>query len=188
MDDKEIIKLYFERSEEAIEKTAGKYGAYCYSIANRILRDKQDSEECVNDAYLRLWNAIPPNQPENLPAYLGKIARNLALNRYEKNRAKKRGAGEMELVLEEAGSLAFSEEISEDISDRIVFTDTLNSFLKSLSKENRVIFVKRYWYVYSVKEIAEGCGISESKVKISLYRSRKALKKKLNEEGLYHER
>lgn len=184
MEDRDIIELYRTRSERAIEETAKKYGAYGYSIAYRILASRQDSEECVNDGYLRLWDSIPPKAPENLATYFGKIVRNLALNRYEKLRAQKRGAGEAALVLEEVEPFASTQAEPEDAVYKIAFTDTINQFLASLSRENRVIFVKRYWYVQSVREIAADCSMSESKVKTSLFRSRKKLKKMMERDGL----
>lgn len=184
MEDRDIIELYRNRSERAIDETAKKYGAYGHSIVNRILENRQDGEECMNDAYLRLWNKIPPKNPENLATYFGKIVRNLALNRYEKLRAQKRGGGEVELVLEEVESFASTQAVSSDAIYKIAFTDTINQFLASLSRENRVIFVKRYWYMQSVKEIAADCSMSESKVKTSLFRSRKKLKKMMERDGL----
>ena len=187
MNDQEIVDLYWIRSEDAIKETANKYGNYCYSIAQRILQNEQDSEECLNDTYLRAWNAIPPRRPENLAAFLGKITRNLALNCYEKNVAQKRGGGNIPLVLEELQECISSGKLVEEEIDERMLTELLNKFLGTLPTETRKIFMRRYWYFYSIQEIAKEYGIKESKVKMSLHRSRKALKRKMKKEGYCNE-
>ena len=170
MDDKQILDLYWERSEAAISETSKKYGKYCRYIAFNILHNDEDSEECVNDTYLRAWNSIPPNRPSVLKTFLGKITRNLSLDRYELLNAKKRNGGQMPLIFDE---------IQECIP-----SDILNHFLSSLSLEQRKIFMRRYWYLSPIKEIATEYDMSESKIKMSLFRSRNELKKLLEKEGI----
>ncbi|MBQ3151041.1 MAG: RNA polymerase sigma factor [Clostridia bacterium] len=184
MNDKTIIDLYFERSEKAIQLTEAKYGRYCYSIANGILKNSEDSKECINDAYLRMWNSIPPKRPENLRTYLGKIVRNLSLNRYERQTAVKRGADEISLLLSEAEEFIPSQGKEANISDDLVIRDAINSFLKGLSVKKRVIFVKRYWYAKPIKEIASECKVSEAYTKVTLYRLREKLRLQLEKEGI----
>lgn len=183
MEDKEIVQLYFDRSETAIFQTAAKYGKYCHTVAFNILHNLQDSEECVNDTYLKAWEIIPPHCPERLAAFLGKITRNLALDTYRRYSAEKRGGGEMKAVFDEIGDCVASLEASDEFEE-VELTEILNSFLSSLSPENRKIFVRRYWYVSTVKEIADDYGISESKVKMSLLRSRNQLREVLTKEGI----
>lgn len=184
MEDKDIIALFWERSESAINETSKKYGKYCYHIAYSILYDEQDSEECVNDTYMNAWKTIPPHNPYKLSAYLGKITRNLALNKLDYYNAKKRGNGEIPLVIEELKECICATENVEKIVDEIHFTDTLNSFLASLSKEKRIIFLRRYWYMSSIKEISVDYGMRESKVKMLLLRLRKDFRMCLEKEGI----
>lgn len=184
MDDKQIVALYWERSETAISETAQKYGKYCRYIALNILHNDEDSEECVNDTYLRAWNNIPPHRPAVLKTYLGKITRNLSLDRYEKLNAEKRNSGQMSLVFEELQECLPSLESTESMIEEITLTDILNRFLSSLSSEQRKVFMRRYWYLSPIKEIAAEYGMSESKVKMSLLRSRNKLKKMLEKEGI----
>ena len=184
MEDNQIIRLYFERSEEAIRQTEAKYGNYCHTIAYNILQNIEDSEECVNDTYWKAWGIIPPRRPKRLAAFLGKITRNLALDRYRRYTAEKRGGGEMAVALEELGECISSAESMEAHADEMMLTDILNRFLASLSAEQRKIFMRRYWYVCSVKEIADDYGITESKVKMSLLRTRNQLKAVLEKEGI----
>lgn len=184
MDDRQIVDLYFERSETAISETAQKYGRYCRYIALNILHNDEDSEECVNDTYLRAWNSIPPHRPSVLKTYLGKITRNLSLDRYEKLNAEKRNGGQMSLVFDELQECLPSLERTESIIDEIALTDVFNHFLSSLSSEQRKVFMRRYWYLSPIKEMATEYGLSESKVKMSLLRSRKKLKKILEKEGI----
>ena len=183
MEDKEIIALYWERSENAISETTQKYGKYCHYIAYGILRDPEDVAECINDAYLRVWNAIPPARPDNLRTFLGKIVRNLALNQWEKRTAEKRGGGEVPKVLDELAGCIPDGDDSQFMIDRIVLRDLLNRFLATLRPEVRKIFLQRYWYLRSVKEIAADLDITESKVTVTLYRSRQKLAKLLEKEG-----
>ena len=184
MEDNQIIRLYFDRSEEAISQTAAKYGKYCHNIAYNILHNFEDSEECVNDTYWKAWNIIPPRKPKRLAAFLGKITRNLSLDKYRHYTADKRGGGELAVALEELGDCISSIGSMGDHTEEIVLVEVLNSFLASLSAEHRKIFMRRYWYVSSVKEIADDYGITESKVKMSLLRSRNQLKTVLEKEGI----
>ena len=184
MEDNQIIRLYFDRSEEAISQTAAKYGKYCHTIAYNILHNFEDSEECVNDTYWKAWNTIPPRRPKRLAAFLGRITRNLSLDKYRHYTADKRGGGELAVALEELGDCISSIGSMGDHTEEIVLVEVLNSFLASLSAEHRKIFMRRYWYVSSVKEIADDYGITESKVKMSLLRSRNQLKTVLEKEGI----
>lgn len=184
MDDNEIIKLYQSRSEQAISETSGKYGKYCHYIAYNILRNQEDASECVNDAYLNTWNAIPPACPTNLQTFLGKITRNLAINKLEKAKAKKRGAGQSILLLDELSECIPDNNSQAQITDSLVIKDVLNSFLANLPKETRQIFIRRYWYLSSIKEIAKDYGLSESKVTVTLFRTREKLKTVLEKEGI----
>ena len=184
MEDQQIIDLYWERSEEAIAQTHRKYGRYCHTIAYNILQNDPDSEECVSDTYFRIWSIIPPRRPGLLSALLGKITRNLALDRCKYNRAEKRGGGQVALALEElAGSVPAGKSEDELLENRLL-TELLNRFLDSLSQKNRQIFMLRYWYFCSVQQIADSLGLSESGVKMSLLRSRRQLKALLEKEGV----
>lgn len=184
MEDKEILNLYFSRSESAISETAKKYGTYCLRIANNILHNTEDSEECVNDTYMRAWNAIPPHHPMKLRTFLGKITRNLSLNRYQTYQTQKRGIGQVPLALEELAECIPAHETVEQAIGTLTLTELLNNFLADLPSEPRKIFMRRYWYFHTTKEIAKDFGISEGKVKVSLSRSRSKLKKYLEEEGV----
>lgn len=182
MQDEQIIALYFGRNENAIKETEHKYGGYCMNIAQNILHSLHDSQECVNDTYMRTWNSIPPHKPDSLRAFIGRITRHLALNMYEKATAQKRGKGTVQLVLDE-----LSECIPDTVGDAVqgfVITDALNIFLASLPEENRRIFVRRYWYMSAVKDIAADYRMSESKVKMRLMRMRNELKIQLEKEGI----
>ena len=184
MEDSQIIQLYFDRSEDAISQTAAKYGKYCHTIAFNILHNFEDSEECVNDTYWKAWGIIPPRRPKRLAAFLGRITRNLSLDVYRHYTADKRSCGELAIALDELGDCVSSTGSMEDHADEMVLVNTLNRFLTSLSAEHRKIFMRRYWYVCSVKEIADDYGITESKVKMSLLRSRNQLKAVLEKEGI----
>lgn len=184
MEDSHIVNLFFERSETAISETAHKYGRYCYSISYNILHNREDAEECVNDTYVRAWNSIPPNRPTRLSAFLGKITRNLSLNKYEKYTAQKRGSGQVQLILDELENFIPALNSADQSVDDMVLVEVLNGFLASLSVETRKIFMRRYWYFSSIKEIAVDYGMSESKVKMTLMRARNVLKEFLEREGL----
>lgn len=184
MEEKQIIDLYWARSENAIAETARKYGKFCHSIAFNILSNREDSEECVNDTYLHTWNAIPPQRPNKLSAFLGRITRNLALKKYESYTAAKRGGGQVPLALEELAECVPDPNSVERQVDNRMLADVFNVFLSGLSPETRRIFLQRYWNLSSVKEIADAYGISESKVKMSLMRTRGKLRSFLEQEGI----
>lgn len=183
MEDKEIVQLYLDRSERAIDETQKKYGKYCSCIAANILASKEDAEECVNDTYVRTWNAIPPHVPQRLQTFLGKITRNLALDRYAKNRAQMRSAA-TELTLNEIADCIPDPKAPESPTEDILLKDALNTFLAKLPKHTRILFLRRYWYLCSVKEIANSMNLTESNVKVTLYRTRLQLKEFLEKEGI----
>ncbi len=184
MEDSRIIDLYWERSESAIAATSNKYGRYCYSISHNILHSDEDVEECVNDTYLRAWNAIPPHRPNRLAVYLGKITRNLSLNRYKRFTAEKRGFGEMPLVLSELNDSIPTSLNSEQETDAKLLVEALNRFLEELPQNKRIIFVQRYWYLMPIRELTGLHGNSESQIKSLLFRVRKELKTYLEKEGI----
>lgn len=182
MTDNEIIKLYFDRSERAIEETNRAYGRYCRYISFEILRDNEDCEEIVNDTYLKTWESIPPKNPPSLKNFLGKIVRTLSINRLEYNNAQKRGGGQLDAVLEELqGCIPSHDEKDEDGE---LIRGVINDFLRSLPEEKRKIFVRRYWYMSPISEIADDFDMSEGKVKMILMRERKNLRKLLEKEGV----
>lgn len=183
MDDLKIVELFFERDEEALKQTEQKYGRYCHYIANNILESENDSEECVNDTYLRVWNAIPPAKPTNLKAFIGTVVRNLALDRYDKKRAKKRSDA-LELVFDELSECIPDGGGDDKLVEEMALKKALNDFLGSLEKNKRIIFMQRYWYLSSVKDIAARAGLSENNVKITLLRLRARFKKYLEKEGI----
>lgn len=184
MDDRLIINLFNERSENAISETAAKYGKYCHSIAFNILNNEEDTEECVNDTYMKAWEVIPPQIPEKLSAFLGKITRNLAISKYRHNNTQKRGGGQVALVLEELAECIPAENNTEQVVADKLFVEALNAFLEELSEEKRKIFMQRYWYLRPVAEIAQEFSVSESKVKMTLLRTRNTLKLFLEKEGI----
>lgn len=183
MNDKDIVDLYMSRNESAIEETASGYGGYIHSIVSGILRDPSDSEECENDVYNILWNSIPPQKPMSFKAFLGKVARNAALDRYWYNNAEKRG-GRMDMVLSELGDCVPSGESVERAAELKELVGYINEYLGSLDKRKRQVFVRRYWYCDGIKAIAERFGYSESKVKSMLMRIRAGLKKYLERQGI----
>lgn len=184
MEDTKIIDLYWARQETAIVETDKKYGNYCRSIALHILSNMEDSEECVNDTWLRAWDCMPPKRPDILSAFLGKITRNLSISRYRMNRAKKRGSGEPELLLLELEEcLPSAANVEEEVEGKET-SEAIDRFLYSVEEESRNVFIRRYFYVDSIKEIADRFEISESKVKSQLFRMRKRLKEHLEKEGI----
>ena len=184
MEDSQIIALYFRRSEQAIVETDQKYGPYCFQIASRILSSPEDGEECVSDTYLTAWKSIPPNRPSRLAPFLGKITRHIALDRWRKRSAQKRGGGEVQLALEELEDCIPGKDTPEDAFRQKEFREGLNRFLASLPEQERMIFVSRYWYLRSIREISEKTGVSEGNVKTRLSRTRSKLRTFLQKEDL----
>lgn len=183
MDDGKIVQLYWQRDEQAIPATSAKYGAYCASIARNILGSEEDAEECVNDTYLCAWNAIPPHRPKVLSAFLGKLVRNLSLNRYKHNTAEKRGGGGLPAVLDELSDLVPGRDDVEQAVDRRALVRTIDEFLGTLSPEKRSMFIRRYWYTDSVQQIAARYGMRAGAVSTALYRLRLNLRNYLLERG-----
>jgi RNA polymerase sigma-70 factor (ECF subfamily) len=173
-DDNFILDLYWARNEQAIRETDIKYGKYCKTIARNILNDRCDEEETVNDTYLQTWDSVPPNRPACLSAYLGKIVRNLSINKYRARHAQKRVAGEYALSLEELSDCLPAR--AEDLAEKEALTQCLNEFLSAQKKEQRMVFVCRYFYCDPVADIAKRFSMSESKVKSILFRLRNKLK------------
>ncbi len=183
MDDKEIIRLYNERNEQAISESDKAYGKYCYSIAYRIVDNENDAKEIVNDTYLKAWNTIPPQSPDSLCGYLGMLARSAAIDRLRYYKSEKRGGVRVDAVIMELSECT-DNSYGGDIVDKMALGKALSSFLKSLKKRNRNIFIRRYWYVDSVSEIADRFSLTENAVKAILLRSRRSLKKFLEKEGV----
>ena len=180
MEDNKIVELFWKRDEGAISAVKEKYGRLFLKIAENILGSASDAEECVSDGLFRLWNEIPPNRPEKLGAFGAKVVRNLSLDTLRRENALRRGGGMTAECLEELdGCLPLADG---DIAETVALKDSLNSFLAGLSPEARKIFLKRYWYMSSISEIASEMGLGESKVKMSLLRSRNALKTHLERE------
>ncbi len=184
MNDEEIINLYWSREEKAIYETDKKYGKYCNAISFNILQNKEDSKECVNDTYMKTWNSIPPQKPNVLKSYLGRIVRNISLNQYEKKKAKKRDYT-VEIALEELNECIPSENNIEKEIDYNELVNMLNIFLSKLSIDKRRIFLERYWYLYSIKDIASKNKLSVNNTKVILLRIRQQLKNYLKEGESY---
>ena len=182
--DEAIVSLYFERDQQALAQTQQKYGGLCRSIANGILGNPEDAEECLNDALLKMWESIPPAKPKSLIAYLSVAVRNLACNRRAANRAEKRGGGEIAAALSEIENVIAAPDNPEHVIDKMALADAINRFLSGLAPETRVMFVLRYWSNLSIREIADKCCVGQSKVKMTLLRTRNDLRAQLEEEGL----
>lgn len=184
MDDDIIIDLYWARSESAISETSKKYGGYCTKIAMNILQNREDSEECVNDTYLKVWNAVPPQRPTFFLSFLGRITRNISLNRYKERNAKKRGGSEVALLLSELEGCIPSRSNMEVEYETGLIAKAIDDFLYSIDSKNRIVFVRRYWYADSIASIASRFHMSESKVKSMLFRTRNKLRVYLEKEGV----
>lgn len=182
MDDEQIIELFFERNEEALSAVSLKYGRYCDIIVKNVIGSASDAEECVNDTLLDVWNSIPPNKPENLRTYVGKIARNNALDRLKRDTAKKRG-GEMQAIVDELAD--FSSDYSvEAVAEQRELLAEINNFLQRLTERKRKVFVLRYWYCCEVSEIAAVTGFTEANVYNIIKRERKKLLEYLWKRGV----
>lgn len=184
MKDTEILDLYWSRDERAIAKTQESYGKYCYSIAFHILHSGEDSEECVNDTWLRAWNAIPPNRPQRFAIFLGTITRNLAFDRWKRKNTLKRGRGEMDITLDELAECVPAAGGTEDIVEEAELRRNLNVFLGTLKEQERNVFLRRYWYAEEYGEIADRYGLKLGTVKTILFRTRGKLRTFLEQEGV----
>ena len=180
MEDEKIIELFFERSEQGIRELDIKYGKICHKLSYNIVNSRQDAEECVNDAYLGAWNAIPPVHPNPLLSYIVKIVRNISLKIYWKKQAAKR-SGHYTMALEEIeGCIADPKTVEEEIEAKEL-ARIIEAFLDTLTLENRVIFMRRYWFADSYKDIAEFVGLSEKNISVRLTRIREKIKQSLKE-------
>lgn len=183
MEDMEIIELYWQRDERAVQESDTKYGRLCRSIALRLLESMEDSDECVSDTWLRAWNTIPPQRPEILRAFFAKITRNLALDRCRRASAQKRGGGELNAALEELSGCVSGGDLESEM-ERRELVRVLNEFLHSLDERERDIFLRRYWLADSVAAIAKRSGMSANAVSLRLMRLRTKLKEHLEKEGI----
>ncbi len=187
MDDKEIIALYLNRDEKALEHTAEKYDSYCYTIAHQILGSEEDAKECVNDVLLAAWETIPPNRPEKLSLYLGKITKNISVNKLRTINAKKRGADYVRVCIDELSEIVPSENDPTILLESEELAQAIERGLRSVSATNRRIFISRYYYLESIGEIASRLCMNENQVKLRLHRTRAKLRKMLRKEGLTDE-
>lgn len=187
MDDREILDLYWQKNETAIRESNQKYGPYCFSIAERILDSREDAEECVNDTWFNVWNAIPPQRPNKFRLFLAKITRNLAFNRFQARSAQKRGGGEIVLVLEELAECLADETDVEGTLEAKDLEACIRRFVRGLSERDGNVFVRRYFFTESVAEIAQRYHLTENNVMVLLSRTRKKLKMQLIKEGFIHE-
>lgn len=181
MKDKEIIDLYWARDEAAIRESEISYGAYCGKVADNILHSERDSEECVNDTWLRAWNALPPERPNRLRLFFARITRNLALDRLRRKQSLKAGGGQVAVCLDELSEIIGDEEA---FPERLALRELIEQFLESLSAKQREMFMLRYWYIQPVSEIAERYQVSEGAVKMTLQRVREKMRAFLIEEGI----
>lgn len=182
MDDFMIIKLYFERDEKAIKETEKKYGRLCFNVAVNIIGNEEDSEECVNDTYLSVWNKIPPTRPNNFMAYICKITRNLSLKRLDYNRAMKR-THELVVSFTELEDVLPDNNIMSNVEDAQIGR-LISRFLNHEKPASRAVFIRKYWFFDSISDIAARYSFSESKVKNMLYHSRNKLREYLKKEGI----
>lgn len=183
MEDNEIIELFFQRSERAIEEVSKKYGGILNKIARNILNNPEDVKECVNDAYLGIWNSIPPNRPKSLITYICKIVRNLSLKKYRYNTAQKRG-GYCDISFDELEECISTTTGGLDECTKEELVRVLEVFLDSLDKKSRIMFMKRYWFADSLSEIAKDFEMRENAVSVKLLRIRKKMKEYLEKEGI----
>lgn len=184
MDDGRIIELFFARSEQAIAELSRKYGPLCRRVAGNILNDRRDAEECLNDAYLAVWNTVPPERPEPLAGYVCRIVRNLALKRHSANTARKRNSA-YDAALDELADCFPSAASPEEEAEADAVAGIVNDFLGTLDARSRILFVRRFWYGDPIEELAGSFRMSRHAVSVRLSRIRKALRKRLEEEGVY---
>lgn len=182
MDDSKIIDLYWQRQPQAIEETAARYGAFCYGIARNILSLHEDAEECVNDTYHQVWNAIPPQRPLQFRPWLGRITRNTAINLWQKNRAQKRYAG-AELLLDELSECIPAPGTVEETLTARELADSVERWLRSLDREDRTLFLRRYWYGVPLHQLARERHTTAAKLSQRMFSLRGKLKTALEQEG-----
>ena len=183
MDDRNIVELYWQRDEEALQQTQAKYGAYLAKVSYNILSNYEDSQECVNDTYLAAWNSMPVHRPKILCTYLSKITRQLSIDVFRKRNAEKRRCSEYALSLEELGDTFSPEPTPEDALHGRLLDEAIRRFVDTLSGTSQRVFLGRYYFFDPLKDIAAYCGLSESRVKNLLYRTRQELKTYLQKEG-----
>ena len=183
MEDTEIVELYWARNERAIEESDTKYGPLCRSIALRVLESAEDGEECVSDTWLRDWNAMPPRRPARLGAFLGKITRNLALDRWRRDHAEKRYGGETAMALEELGEIVSGKSLEDEVQSREL-DRALDGFLRGLAKRDRELFLRRYWGTETLESLAKQTGLSLGAVHRRLGKLRESLRDHLQKEGI----
>ena len=182
MEDTEIIDLYFQRNESAIAETDRKYGAFCRRVALNVLSVAADAEECVSDAYLQAWNSIPPQRPEKLGAWLGRVVRNRAINLWQKNHRRKRYAGMEELLDELADCIPSPDTVERQLEEREL-SSLIRQWLLSLPQNDRILFVRRYWYGQALNELALEAGVTPGRLAKRMYRLRQVLRQTLEREG-----
>lgn len=183
MDDERIVQLYWDRNEQAIGESSAKYGSYCRNIAQNILQNAEDAEECVNDTWMNAWNAMPPHKPSVLSAFLGKLTRNLSFDRYRKLHREKRGGHTIDLVLDELDELVSGQDDPERKWQEKELKESIVQFLQDQSEEKRNLFILRYWYAFDISEISGRTGLSCNRISVNLSRTRRKLKIFLSERG-----
>lgn len=183
MEDRQIIELYWRRDEDAIVQSEQKYGAYCRAVARQILRVAEDVEECVSDTWLAAWNAMPPARPAVLRTFLGRLSRNLSINRSLYDRAQKRGGGEVPLALEELKDCTGARDSAADAAETAELGRLIDTFLRTLPEEECDLFLRRYWYLDPIEEIARRFRLRSGTVKTRLHRTRRRLREYLMKEG-----
>ncbi len=182
MNDQAIVQLFWDRNEDAIRECKKQYEEYCMYIANNVLYNRQDSEECVNDALLAAWKSIPPQKPDNLRTYLGKLIREIAINRWKKNNRQKRNAGSVVRSLDEIAEMVSGGDIEEEIEASEIARE-ISRYLYTIDETKRNVFIRRYWYYDSVESICLMYGFGKSKVLVMLKRTRDDLAAHLRKEG-----
>lgn len=185
MEDSKIIDMYMKRDELAIKETQEKYSGYCYQIAFRILRNPDDAKECENDTYLKVWNSIPPQKPSVFSSFLGMITRSLSLDKWRQNHAQKRGGNDIPLYFSELEDYIPDKKSIYDELETKELSKLISAFLRCLPETECNVFLQRYWHFYSIKEISEHHGFSQSKVKMMLLRTRQKLFESLTKEGVF---
>ena len=183
MEDGQIVELYWARNPQALDESQRKYGPLCFRLSENILASREDAEECVSDTWLRAWETMPPQRPNSLRAYLARIVRNLSLDRWRASRAQKRGEG-MEILLGELEDCVPAAPSAEETAESREITRCIDRWLAMLGKEDRMIFVLRYWYGQQVRELAKQLGCAPQKVTQRLYRLRQGLRRALEQEGI----